>query len=70
MPEKIIHVDFTRFNSAGFGTVHGGPVVGLRVGEIVALTDDEADTVEGEVVEVHGDIATVRARWDRVLHEA
>ena len=70
MPEKIIHVDFTRFNSAGFGTVHGGPVAGLRVGEIVALTDDDADTVEGEVLEVLGDTATLRARWDRVLHEA
>jgi len=59
-----IHVDFTRFTAAGIGTIYGPEAAGLRVGQIIAITDDDADTIEAEVLEVRRDAAKVRARWD------
>ncbi len=70
MPERTIHVDFTRLTSAGYGTIYGPKTEGLRVGELIAITDDEADTIEAEVLEVCGDAVKIHARWDNVLHSA
>ena len=70
MPETVVHVDFTRLNSAGFGTIYGTKVNGLRVGQIIAITDIEADTIEAEVLEVSNESATIRAHWDKVLRPA
>ncbi len=70
MPDKIIQVDFTRFTSAGYGTIYGPKTDGLRVGEIIGLTDDEADTIEAEVLEVCGDAVKIHARWETVLRPA
>lgn len=70
MPDKVICVDFARFTSAGYGTIYGSAVVGLRLGDVIALTDVEADTIEAEVVAVHDDGVTIHARWDKILHSA
>jgi hypothetical protein len=70
MPDITVHVDFTRLTSAGYGTIYGPKTIGLRAGQIIAICDDEADTVEAEVLEVVGDAATIRAHWDKVLRSA
>lgn len=70
MHETTIPVDFTRLTSAGYGTIYGPKTNGLRVGQIIAITDDEADTIEAEVLEVSGDTAKIHARWGTVLHTA
>jgi len=70
MPDTTIHVDFTRFTSAGYGTIYGPKTEGLRVGQLIAITDEEADTIQAEVLEVCGDAAKIRAHWDKVLHTA
>ncbi len=70
MPDTTIQVDFTRFTSAGYGTIYGPKTEGLRVGQFIAITDDEADTIEAEVLDVCGDAAKIRAHWDKVLHTA
>jgi hypothetical protein len=70
MPDPTVHVDLTRFTSAGYGTIYGLKTEGLRVGQLIAITDDEADTIEAEVLEVCGDAVKVRSHWDRVLRSA
>lgn len=70
MSDKTIQVDFTRLTSAGYGTIYGSKTDGLRVGQLIAITDDEADTIEAEVLEVCGDAAKIHARWGKVLHTA
>jgi len=70
MPDTTIQVDFTRFTSAGYGTIYGSKTEGLRVGQIIAITDVEADTIEAEVLEVCGDTVKIHARWDKVLRNA
>jgi hypothetical protein len=70
MPDISVHVDFTRLTSAGYGTIYGSKTVGLRAGQIIAISDDEADTIEAEVLEVSGDAAKIRAHWDKVLRTA
>lgn len=70
MPDTTIQVDFTRLTSAGYGTIYGPKSAGLRVGQLIAITDDEADTIEAEVLELNGDAAKIHARWDRVLRTA
>lgn len=70
MPDTTIQVDFTRLTSAGYGTIYGPKTEGLRVGQLIAITDDEADTIEAEVLEVCGDAVKIRAHWDKVLHTA
>jgi hypothetical protein len=67
MHDTPIHVDFTRFTSAGHGTIYGAGTDGLRVGQRITITDDEADTFEAEVLEVCGDAARIRVHWDKVL---
>lgn len=70
MHDMTIHVDFTRLTSVGYGTIYGPKTDGLRVGQLIAITDDEADTIEAEVLEVCGDAVKIRAHWDRVLRTA
>lgn len=70
MPDTTIQVDFTRLTSAGYSTIYGPKTKGLRVGQLIAITDDEADTIEAEVLEVCADAVTIRAHWDKVLHIA
>ncbi len=68
MPDTTIQVDFTRLTSAGYGTIYGPETEGLHVGQLIAITDDEADTIEAEVLEVCGDAVKIRAHWGKVLH--
>jgi hypothetical protein len=70
MPDTPIPVDFARLTSAGYGMIYGPRAEGLRVGQIIAITDAEADTIEAEVLEVCGDAVKIRARWDKVLRTA
>lgn len=70
MHDMTIHVDFTRLTSAGYGTIYGPKTDGLRVGQLIAITDDEADTIEAEMLEVCGDAVRIRAHWDKVLRTA
>jgi hypothetical protein len=62
--------DLTRFTSDGFGTLHGPAAGSLHAGQRIAVTDDEADTLEAEVLAVREGEADIRVRWDRVLHRA
>ena len=45
-------------------------VAKLRRGDLVAVTDDGADTVEAEVLDVVGQTAHVQLHTDRILHRA
>jgi len=51
-PLPVLHVDLSRFTTGGHGTVHGAAADGLTVGQRLAVTDDEADVLEAEVVAV------------------
>ena len=64
-----IHADLSRFNGAGYGTLHHIPSE-LSARRPFAVTDDEADTLEAEVISVEADTAEVRVHWERVLHRA
>jgi hypothetical protein len=70
MADRTIQVDFTRLTSDGYGTIYGAKTEGLRVGQLIAITDDDADTIQAEVIEVCGDAVKIHARWDQVLHTA
>lgn len=65
-----IKTDLASFTGAGYGRLRIRPGVHLTVGEVIAVTDDEADTLEAEVLTVNGDIAEVHVHWDRILHRA
>lgn len=67
---RTFTTDLARFNTAGYGTLRGEGVTTLHVGDVVGVTDDEADTYEAEVLVVDAGAAQVRVRWDRVLHQA
>jgi hypothetical protein len=60
-----IRVDLSRFTAAGFGTVHGAAVDGLRVGDIVAVADEDSDTLRAEVVATRPGAAELRVFWSR-----
>lgn len=49
------------------GTIRGPGTEGLQVGHVIAITDDNADTIEAEVLDVADGTVKIRARWDRVL---
>lgn len=67
---RTFSTELARFNTAGLGTIRDAAVRSLHKGEIIAVTDDDADTFEAEVLDVTGDAAAVCVRWDRVLHRA
>jgi hypothetical protein len=62
---RSLRVDLSRFTTAGFGTVHGAEADGLSTGQLVAVTDDEADSLEAEVLAVRSGAADLRARCNR-----
>jgi hypothetical protein len=64
--ERTLHVDLARFTSAGYGTVFGEQADGLQLGMLVAVTDEDADTLTAEVLAVTTDptvSATLRVHW-------
>jgi hypothetical protein len=67
---RTFNTDLARFNTAGYGTLRGQGVGTLRPGEVVSVTDDEADTYEAEVIAVEDETAQIQVHWDRVLHKA
>jgi hypothetical protein len=67
---RTFNTDLARFKTAGYGTLRGDDVGTLHVGDLLAVTDNEADTYEAEVLAVDAEAAQVHVRWDRVLHQA
>lgn len=67
---RTFSVDLSRFTSSGYGTLHTSVAAELHRGERIAVTDDDADTLEAEVIRVTGDAAEIKIFWDKVLHRA
>lgn len=65
-----LKTDLASFTGAGYGSLRVPPGVHLNPGQTIAVTDDDADTLEAEVLASTGDKAEVRVHWDRVLHRA
>lgn len=65
---RVLSADLTRFTTAGFGTLRGPEITGLRPGDTVAVTDDDADIVLAEVLAVRAGEIDVRIHWDRTTH--
>ncbi|WP_416957802.1 hypothetical protein ACNKF0_09460 [Nocardioides sp. T5] len=62
--------DLASFSSAGYGTLRVPAGSHPDAGQVIAVTDDEADTLEAEVLAVNGDKAEVRVHWDRIVRGA
>ena len=62
-------VDLSRFTSEGFGTVYGTGAGELTLGQIIAVTDDEADVLEATVRGVRPGAADLQVHWDRVRRQ-
>ena len=60
----VLYVDLSRFTTAGNGTLYGAAAAGLVVGQVIAVTDDEVDVLEAEVLAVRPGAADLRVRWD------
>jgi hypothetical protein len=58
-----IRLDLSRFTAAGFGTVHGAAADSLQVGSIVAVADEDSDTLRAEVVATRPGAADLRVSW-------
>jgi hypothetical protein len=69
-PLPGLRVDLSRFTSAGHGTVHGAAADGLLAGQVIAVTDDDADVLEAEVLAVRPGVADLQARWGVARGEA
>lgn len=69
-PLATFRTDLSRFTTAGLGIVREAAAGSLRAGQIIAVTDDDADTLEAEVLAVRDGEADVRVHWDRVLRRA
>lgn len=67
---NLYHTDLSRYTSEGFGTLFTDAAEQLSPGDTIAVTDEDADTLAAEVLEVHPDRAVIRVLWDKVLHEA
>lgn len=67
-PMVTFRTDLSRFTGSGFGTLREPAAASLRIGQIVAVTDEDADTLQAEVLAVRD--GEVRVNWDRVLHRA
>lgn len=52
------------FTGAGFGTLRLPDDVRLELGQTIALTDDEADTVTAVVLSVTDGTANVWVHWE------
>lgn len=66
----VVRTDLASFSSAGYGTLRVPTGVHLDQGQTIAVTDDDADTLEAEVLAVTGGKAEVLVHWDRVLRGA
>lgn len=64
-PPCVLRTDLASFTGAGYGTVRVPDGVRLVPGQTIVLTDDEADSLEAEVLTTEGDTAQVRVRWGR-----
>jgi hypothetical protein len=64
-PLRVLHTDLASFTGAGYGSVRIPDGVELRPGQAVVLTDDEADSLDAEVLATGADTAQVRVRWRR-----
>jgi len=67
---RTFSTDLSRFTSNGYGTLHDPAAAELHEGERIGVTDEEADTLEAEVIRVTGEGAEVRIFWDEVLRRA
>lgn len=67
----VIKADYASFPSDGRGRIRVPNGMRLKKGQRVAVTDDEADTVEAEVLsDPTNGRAEVRLNWNKVLHTA
>ena len=57
-PSPVLRADLASFPGAGYGTLRI-----LKPGQIIAVTDAEADTLAAEVLAVRETTADVRVRW-------
>ncbi len=64
---RTINTDLTRFSSSGHGTVYGAAVRDLQAGEHIAVTDEDANTLEAEVLRVSEGRADIRIFWGNVM---
>lgn len=62
----VVDVDLSRFNSLGYGTVHGDFTSEFTLGQVIAVTDDDADTLEATVIALRSGAADLQVHWDRV----
>jgi hypothetical protein len=46
----VVGVDLSRFTSSGYGAVRGAFTSTFTVGQVIAVTDDDADVLEATVV--------------------
>lgn len=67
---RTFTTDLARFTTTGYGQVRHPDAATLRVGDLIAVTDDDADTVEAEVLDVAGHTAHVQLHLNRILHRA
>lgn len=56
-------VDLSRFTTGGFGTVHGVSVSGLTVGQVITVTDEDADRLSATVIAVRSGAVDLRVHW-------
>ncbi len=60
---RTVSADLARFTAAGFGTVHGPATDGFAAGEVVTVTDADADPLEATVVATRPGAVDLRVRW-------
>lgn len=65
----VYETDLSRYTGEGYGVLTGD-VDGLAPGDMIAVTDEDADVIAAEVVEIHEGSATIRVLWDKVLHKS
>ena len=66
----VMRVDLSRFTSSGHGTLFGPGVDEFDVGQVIAVTDDGADTLAATVVAVRPGAAELQVHWNRVQRRA
>ncbi|KQV63401.1 hypothetical protein ASC64_17600 [Nocardioides sp. Root122] len=63
-PPPVLRADLASFTGAGYGVLRIPAGVHLEPGQIVAVTDDEADMLTAEVLAVGEARANVRVHWN------